>query len=44
LNVHEGPQGIGPRIAYNDAQLKAGMILSNGGFLVFSEIRETKPL
>jgi len=29
LNVHEGPQGIGKRIAYNDTYLKAGMTLSN---------------
>jgi len=30
LNVHEGPQGMGVRIAYNDTELKAGMTLSNG--------------
>lgn len=30
LNVHEGPQGIGARIAYNDFPLKPGMTLSNG--------------
>ncbi|KAF8581277.1 Creatinase/aminopeptidase [Ramaria rubella] len=29
LNVHEGPQGIGTRIAYNETHLKAGMTLSN---------------
>ncbi|KAF8309007.1 Creatinase/aminopeptidase [Clavulina sp. PMI_390] len=29
LNVHEGPQGIGTRIAYNDTSLKPGMVLSN---------------
>ncbi|OAX39695.1 Creatinase/aminopeptidase [Rhizopogon vinicolor AM-OR11-026] len=29
LNVHEGPQGIGTRIGYNDTPLKAGMTLSN---------------
>ncbi|KAI0316094.1 Creatinase/aminopeptidase [Amylostereum chailletii] len=29
LNVHEGPQGIGMRIAYNDTALKAGMTVSN---------------
>ncbi|KAF5351112.1 hypothetical protein D9756_008273 [Leucocoprinus leucothites] len=29
LNVHEGPHGIGVRIAYNSAPLKAGMTLSN---------------
>ncbi|PVG02009.1 putative aminopeptidase P, cytoplasmic [Serendipita vermifera] len=29
LNVHEGPQGIGKRIAYNDTFLKPGMTLSN---------------
>lgn len=30
LNVHEGPAGIGPRVAYNEAALKPGMVLSNG--------------
>ncbi|CAE7168224.1 unnamed protein product [Rhizoctonia solani] len=30
LCVHEGPQGIGTRIAYNDTKLKEGMVLSNG--------------
>jgi len=30
LNVHEGPHGIGPRIAYNDTPLQAGMIVTNG--------------
>ncbi|KAL9709797.1 hypothetical protein Ac2012v2_006851 [Leucoagaricus gongylophorus] len=29
LNVHEGPHGIGTRIAYSSAALKAGMTLSN---------------
>jgi len=29
LNVHEGPHGIGVRIAYNSAPLKAGMTVSN---------------
>jgi len=29
LNVHEGPQGIGGRIAYNDTPLKPGMVISN---------------
>lgn len=29
LNVHEGPQGIGTRIALNKTPLKAGMTLSN---------------
>ncbi|KAI5478820.1 Xaa-Pro aminopeptidase [Pseudohyphozyma bogoriensis] len=29
LNVHEGPQGIGTRIAYNDIKLKPGMTVSN---------------
>ncbi|KIM78225.1 hypothetical protein PILCRDRAFT_98456 [Piloderma croceum F 1598] len=29
LNVHEGPQGIGIRIVYNDTSLKAGMTVSN---------------
>ncbi|KAG8853749.1 hypothetical protein FRB96_008003 [Tulasnella sp. 330] len=29
LNVHEGPQGIGMRITYNDTALKKGMTVSN---------------
>ncbi|KDQ10491.1 hypothetical protein BOTBODRAFT_36195 [Botryobasidium botryosum FD-172 SS1] len=29
LNVHEGPQGIGTRLAYNSTPLKKGMTLSN---------------
>ncbi|EGO03418.1 hypothetical protein SERLA73DRAFT_174889 [Serpula lacrymans var. lacrymans S7.3] len=29
LNVHEGPQGIGTRIGYNNFPLKAGMTISN---------------
>ncbi|KAF9003307.1 Creatinase/aminopeptidase [Cyathus striatus] len=29
LNVHEGPHGIGVRIAYNSAALKPGMTVSN---------------
>lgn len=29
LNVHEGPQGIGLRIAYNDTPLQVGHVLSN---------------
>ncbi|KAG8728689.1 hypothetical protein FRC12_021565 [Ceratobasidium sp. 428] len=29
LCVHEGPQGIGTRITYNDTKLKEGMVLSN---------------
>jgi len=29
LNVHEGPQGIGIKIAHNDTALKAGMTVSN---------------
>ncbi|KAH8926574.1 putative aminopeptidase P, cytoplasmic [Atractiella rhizophila] len=29
LNVHEGPQGIGMRIAFNNAHLVEGMVLSN---------------
>ncbi|OCH85295.1 Creatinase/aminopeptidase [Obba rivulosa] len=29
LNVHEGPHGIGVRIAYNSTALKAGMTVSN---------------
>jgi Xaa-Pro aminopeptidase len=30
LNVHEGPQGMGARIAYHDIPLKEGMVMSNG--------------
>lgn len=30
LNVHEGPHGIGIRIAYNDTPLQEGMIVTNG--------------
>ncbi|KAJ1547723.1 hypothetical protein HK405_005079, partial [Cladochytrium tenue] len=29
LNVHEGPQGIGTRIAFNDTALEAGMTVSD---------------
>ncbi|KAL8280310.1 hypothetical protein RQP46_007227 [Phenoliferia psychrophenolica] len=29
LNVHEGPHGIGTRVAYNDVKLKAGFTVSN---------------
>ncbi|KAI8809490.1 peptidase M24, structural domain-containing protein [Cladochytrium replicatum] len=29
LNVHEGPQGIGTRIAFNDTPLEPGMVISN---------------
>ncbi|KAH7882315.1 peptidase M24, structural domain-containing protein [Phlebopus sp. FC_14] len=29
LNVHEGPQGIGTRIAFNNTPLKPGMTVSN---------------
>ncbi|CAG8652193.1 25766_t:CDS:10, partial [Racocetra persica] len=29
LNVHEGPQGIGTRIAFNDVPLQAGMTVTN---------------
>lgn len=29
LNVHEGPHGIGTRIAYNDVKLQAGHVVSN---------------
>lgn len=29
LNVHEGPQGIGVRIAYNDTPLAVGMTVTN---------------
>lgn len=35
LNVHEGPQGIGYRIAYNDFPIKPGMTLTNGNFIFF---------
>jgi Xaa-Pro aminopeptidase len=30
LNVHEGPHGIGTRIAYNDIPLENGMTVTNG--------------
>jgi Xaa-Pro aminopeptidase len=36
LNVHEGPAGIGPRISYNEASLKPGMVLSNGNNPIYS--------
>ncbi|KAJ3150312.1 hypothetical protein HK101_001967 [Irineochytrium annulatum] len=29
LNVHEGPQGIGPRIGYNEVAMEAGMTITN---------------
>ncbi|KAG2145177.1 hypothetical protein DEU56DRAFT_195577 [Suillus clintonianus] len=29
LNVHEGPHGIGTRVAYNSTSLKVGMTVSN---------------
>lgn len=29
LNVHEGPQGIGSRLAYNNVPLQQGMIVTN---------------
>lgn len=29
LNVHEGPQGVGQRIQYNDVALVSGMVISN---------------
>ncbi|CAK9787047.1 Creatinase/aminopeptidase [Cutaneotrichosporon oleaginosum] len=29
LNVHEGPQGVGPRPAYNEIGLAEGMVISN---------------
>ena len=32
LNVHEGPQGIGTRVAFNDVAIQAGMCISNGGW------------
>ncbi|RKP17796.1 mitochondrial carrier [Rozella allomycis CSF55] len=31
LNVHEGPQGIGPRIGYNNVPLKPNMTVTNDG-------------
>lgn len=31
LNVHEGPQGIGTRIGYNDVGMQRGMTVTNGG-------------
>lgn len=38
LNVHEGPHGIGTRIAYNDFPLKAGMTVTNEpGFYLDNE-------
>lgn len=27
--MHEGPQGVGTRIAYNDIPLELGMVISN---------------
>ena len=29
LNVHEGPQGVGQRVQYNDVPLVSGMVISN---------------
>lgn len=29
LNVHEGPQGVGQRPAYNEVPLQAGHVISN---------------
>jgi Xaa-Pro aminopeptidase len=29
LNVHEGPQGVGQRIQYNEVELISGMVMSN---------------
>lgn len=29
LNVHEGPQGVGQRPAYNDVAMEDGMVISN---------------
>ena len=29
LNVHEGPQGVGQRLQYNDVSLVSGMVISN---------------
>lgn len=34
LNVHEGPQGIGVRIAYNDTPLAVGMTVTDGKLLL----------
>jgi Xaa-Pro aminopeptidase len=39
LNVHEGPHGIGIRIAYNDTPLAAGMTVTDGK----AERRENDP-
>jgi len=29
LNVHEGPQGVGQRLQYNEVELISGMVMSN---------------
>jgi len=29
LNVHEGPQGVGQRLQYNEVELISGMVISN---------------
>jgi Xaa-Pro aminopeptidase len=40
LNVHEGPHGIGTRIAYNEVKLQAGHVVSNEpGPLLSSPLR-----
>jgi Xaa-Pro aminopeptidase len=39
--VHEGPQGIGKRITYNDTFLKVGMTLSNGMITDIMHVRRT---
>jgi len=39
LCVHEGPAGIGARLAFNDVALAPGMVLSNGeDFDVFDKV------
>ena len=35
LNVHEGPQGIGTRVALNETPLEIGMTVSNGALSPF---------
>ena len=39
LNVHEGPHGIGVRIAYNDTPLAAGMTVTDGKYETYVCIR-----
>lgn len=38
LNVHEGPQGIGVRIAYNDTPLAVGMTVTDGKLLPYTSV------